>query len=354
MAGSTLFSALALLIAIAVAGGLFARRALFLPGSSARASRSTVRRTSRSASETRRRSCSGSGSSCSGSALASCTHSSSGASSFSSRRSSWPSSRSSIASRRFPPGRRWAGSEPGLVRAARGSLRRPRPPGGRGGVLDPQSATAGALGRLPPRRGRPHPRADRGDRDDAPALARHADRAWPQPVAVRLVTRLRCARWPLRRRCDDRGARARLRVGPRSDHPRLPHLPAALEAPAHRDRGDQRLLLADTCSRPSGAARLRIRGRGGAALRRRHRRRPDVEADARLDVVHGVRALPGRLSRVRHRQRALSEATDHGHPGSPLRRGAGRTRGRSPLPARPERGHGGGRLGLRDLRRVRT
>ena len=111
---------------------------------------------------------------------------------------------------------------------------------------------------------------------------------------------------------------------------------------------------ADARARPAGAARLRVRGRGGAALRRGHRRRPDVEADARLDVVHRVRPLPGRLSRLRDRQGALAEAPDHGHPRSALRGGTGGTRRRRPLPARPERGHGRGRLGLRDLRRVRA
>ena len=140
------------------------------------------RRTSRSASGTRRRSCSGRRSSCSGSARASCTRSSSGASSSSSRRSSWRSSRSSIASRRFPPGSPlgWL-EQPGLVRAHRGPVRRARARGRRGGVLDPQGAAAGALRRLPPRRGRPHPRTDRGDRDDAAALARDADRAGAEP-----------------------------------------------------------------------------------------------------------------------------------------------------------------------------
>ncbi len=57
---------------------------------------------------------------------------------------------------------------------------------------------------------------------------------------------------------------------------------------------------------------------------------------------------------VRDRQGALAEAPDHGHPRSPVRRGTGGARRRRPLPARPERGHGRGRVGLRDLRRVRA
>ena len=70
-------------------------------------------------------------------------------------------------------------------------------------------------------------------------------------------------------------------------------------------------------------ARLRDRGRGSHALRRRHGRRPHVEADARLDVVHGVRPLPGRLPGVRDRQGALPEAPDHGDSRPALRGRAG-------------------------------
>ena len=61
--------------------------------------------------------------------------------------------------------------------------------------------------------------------------------------------------------------------------------------------------------------------------------------------MHRVRALPGRLPGLRDRQDPLPEARDHGT----ARRGvrAGRRHA-----ARPERGPGRQRVGLRDLRRV--
>ena len=62
------------------------------------------------------------------------------------------------------------------------------------------------------------------------------------------------------------------------------------------------VFFGSTRARAPRAARLRVRGRGRSALRRRHRGRPHVEADARRDVVHRVRPLPGRLPGVRDRQ----------------------------------------------------
>ena len=161
---------------------------------------------------------------------------------------------------------------------------------------------------------------------------------------------------PLRRRRRHRGPRARLRVGARADHPQLPRLPAALQAPAHRDRGVQRLLHSHARTRATRAAPLR-RARGGDALRRRHGGRPHLEADTRHLLLHRVRALPGRLPRLDHRQGAVAEAADHGPARPGLRGGAqadprrGRLRA---LAARAERGDRQRGLGLRDLRGVRA
>ena len=92
--------------------------------------------------------------------------------------------------------------------------------------------------------------------------------------------------------------------GPTCSDPRLPRLPAVLEAPAHRHRGDQRLLRPHRRPRPARAAAVRRRrGRGGDALRRRHGRRPDLEADAstrsRAPSAAAARtsARPGRRAR---------------------------------------------------------
>ena len=52
--------------------------------------------------------------------------------------------------------------------------------------------------------------------------------------------------------------------------------------------------------------------RGGHPLRRGHGRRPHLEADARHVLLHGVRALPGRLPGLCHRQGAQSQAAHHG------------------------------------------
>ena len=49
-------------------------------------------------------------------------------------------------------------------------------------------------------------------------------------------------------------------------------------------------------------------------------RRHDLEADDRHDVLHRVRALPGRLPGLRDREGALAEAADHG-PARPAVRG---------------------------------
>ncbi len=66
-----------------------------------------------------------------------------------------------------------------------------------------------------------------------------------QRVAGRLVAGLERALRPVLGLDDHRGARARLRLDARADHPLLPRLPALLEAPAHRHRRPERLLRAD-------------------------------------------------------------------------------------------------------------
>ncbi len=181
-------------------------------------------------------------------------------------------------------------------------------------------------------------------------------------------------------------ARAGLRVGSRHHDPRLSGLPAALQAPAHRVGGVQRLVRAHRSGRAPGAAALRRsrHRRGGHPLRGRDRRRPDVEADARHVLVHRVRAMPGRLPCVCHRQGALAKAADHGaarsgvlrrrraRHGTPPRCGrrrrrcgrrrcgrrrCGRRRWRGGArPDRPgaHRGPRGVGVGLRDLRGVRA
>ena len=242
---------------------------------------------------------------------------------------------------------------PGLVRAPRRPVRGARARRRRDGALHPEGAAAATVRRKPPRRGGPDPRAHRGHRDDAAPLARDAHRARPEPVARRLVAGLRRALRHLRRGHHDRGARACLRVGARADHPGLPRLPPALEAPPHRDRRVQRLLRTHTRPRAPRADRLRGRGRGSAPVRRRHGRRSHLEADARRDVLHGVRPLSGRLPRVRDREGAFAEAPDHGDPRPALRRGKRAPRRRRSAGPRAERGHGRRRLGLRHLRRVR-
>ena len=91
-----------------------------------------------------------------------------------------------------------------------------------------------------------------------------------------------------------------LRLGPRADHPRLPRVPPALEAPTSRR---PRSTSSSAHARAGASSRSTSRPRTRAlALRRRHGRRPHVEADARRDVVHRVRPLPGRLPGVRDRQ----------------------------------------------------
>ena len=90
---------------------------------------------------------------------------------------------------------------------------------------------------------------------------------WP----AGLVARLERDRAGVRRGHLGRGARAAARLGARPARRRLPRLPAALEAPPHRDRRDQRLVRPHALAWPARAARLHRRGRERDALRRRTR-----------------------------------------------------------------------------------
>ena len=122
-------------------------------------------------------------------------------------------------------------------------------------VPDPQGTASRPLRRQPPRRGGSDP-ALIGGIVTSSCSARDAHRARPQRVAGALVAHLEPGLAPLRPRRDDARARAHVRLGPHLDHPRLPRLPAVLEAPAHLHGGDQRLLGAHEGARAAGAAAL--------------------------------------------------------------------------------------------------
>ena len=142
----------------------------------------------------------------------------------------------------------------------------------------------------------------------------------------------------LRDRHLGRGARADPRLGARAARRRLPRLPPPLQASAHRDGGDQRLVRPHPRGWTAGAAGLRRRGRERDAVRGSHHRRHDVEADGRHDVVYRVRPLSGRVPGVCDRQGALPQAADHGAARPALRRRPqpGRRRRVSAVPARAE------------------
>ena len=164
---------------------------------------------------------------------------------------------------------------------------------------------------------------------------------------------------PVRSRRRHARRRARAGLGPRAVDRLVPGLPALLQAPAHRDGGDQRLVRPHARPRAPGtvALRRRERPRGGAALRRRCRGRPHLEGDARRLLLHRVRALPGRLPGLRHRQGALAQAADHGPARCGLRGGRAGARGRrsgAAAAARAGRRQRRGGVGLRDLRRLRA
>src|SRR5690348_4940858 len=110
------------------------------------------------------------------------------------------------------------------------------------------------------------------------------------------------------RRDDDAGrgvhALRDLLLGARAPHPRIPQLPAVLEAPARHHVAHQRLLLEHERAGAEGRdAQHGPRGRR-RALRRARRRAPLVEEPARRLLVHGVRPVHRRLSGQHHRQAA--------------------------------------------------
>ena len=154
----------------------------------------------------------------------------------------------------------------------------------------------------------------------------------------------------------DRGARARLRLGARADHPLflayLPHskhlhiATAAINVFFGRTRARGRLepLRFDGPDEEMRFGAGTVRG-------------PHLEADDRHVLLHRVRALPGRLPGLDHRQGAVAEAADHGPARPGLRGGpaaAARRRGLRAAAARAERGDRRRGLGLRDLRRLRA
>ena len=282
--------------ALAVSGGLFARRALLLVA--ARADGQAVRdrarrRRARPAAARRRSSCSASAS-CSSGSCPGLMH----AFIFWGFLVLFPTivdrddRRSSTASRRC------RGSAPGLVRAARRRLRRARAGRRRRSRFYIRKVVRpGPLRGQPPRRGRPDPRLDH--RIVVTLLLWHAarialglneyDAGW-SPVANALSSLFgdgdatevleRVLVW----------AHVLLILGFLAYLPRSKHLhivTAAINVYFGRTRSRSQLRAAEF---------RRGTARGGDALRHRDRRGPDVEADDGRVLVHRVRALPGRVS----------------------------------------------------------
>ena len=190
------------------------------------------------------------------------------------------------------------------------------------GVLDPQGAAARPVPRLPPRGGRSHPARDHRDRRDAAAVER--------------VARSRSAWW------RHPGPVSDALVGPRSAAARPPRSPNAswcgptcwscsassstcrprstcTSSRRRRTCGSPRPGPAASSSLSRSTSR-RPRTRSGSAPPRLPTcRGPQT---ARPVLVHGVRALPGRLPRVGDRQAAQPEAPDHAAARPRRRRGA--------------------------------
>ena len=192
----------------------------------------------------------------------------------------------------------------------------------------------GALRGQPPGRGRPDPGDDRRDRLDAAAVAREPDRARPERVAGGLVARGRRPLRPLRRRlvrprCSSAcfvWAHVLLILSFLVYLPHSKHLHIATAA--------VNVFFGRTRARRAARAAALRRSRGGDALRRRHGRGPHLEADARHVLLHRVRALPGRVPRLDHRQGALAEAAHHGPARPGVRGGPGAAPGRRRLRGR--------------------
>ncbi len=238
---------------------------------------------------------------------------------------------------------------PGLVHGAGRCLQPARARGCGHRRVDPEGGAARALRRLTPRRGGLHPADDRPGRRDAARLARGAHRLRAERVARARVVPLELAVGA--RRVVAASPRARPRLGARRCDPDLPRLSAVLQASAHRDRGHQRVLRPHAQARAARAASLR-RARRRDALRRRHDRRPDLEGDGRLVLVHRVWPLSGRLPGVRDREAALAEAPDHGHSRPAAGGRPEPARGRRAEPDRRERRARGDGVGLRHVRRL--
>src|SRR5204863_9299166 len=94
----------------------------------------------------------------------------------------------------------------------------------------------------------------------------------------------------------DRGDRARVGLVTPAARPRVPHLPAAVEAPAHHHGCPERLSREERPPRLPGAApdRSRVRRRRRAA-RGIRRDRPFAQTGAGSLLLYGVRPLPGGL-----------------------------------------------------------
>ena len=180
----------------------------------------------------------------------SCTRSSSGASSSCSPRSSWRCSARSTATGRFP----WLGSQ-GWFALLVDVFATLVLVGVAARVLDPQGAAAGAVQGEPPRRGRPHPRADRRHRRPrCSSGTRRGSRSTStsgRPAGRPSRTRLsNLFGGVTRRRSLERvfvWAHILLVLG-------VPRVPAPLQAPPHRDRRDQRVVRAYPGARAPRAA----------------------------------------------------------------------------------------------------
>ena len=162
----------------------------------------------------------------------------------------------------------------------------------------------------------------------------------------------------VRRRRRHRGRGARLRLGARADHPLVPGLPALLEAPAHRHRGDQRLLRPHAGARPARAAAVRRSGRPEEEIRFGAGTVTDLTWKQMVDTVSCTEC--GRCQEVCPAWATGKELSpkllimglrDHLFAEGPkLLAGDGRRHGA----AGAGRGHGRRGLGLRHLRRVRA
>ena len=204
---------------------------------------------------------------------------------------------------RAPAHRRHTRSRARAGRLRGGRDRRARDRGG-----DPALPATGAIRREPRRRGLPHPRPHPLDHRDALRRSRRSDRGRVRPRDV-VEPRLHGRLAPRRLAPERLVAADHVDVpvaAPRAD-PRVPRVPRLLQAPAHRDELHQRVLrehaaagTADpVADRPRGARERRRAPRGSDD------RGPHVETVTRPVRVHRVRAVPGCVPRLEHREAAL-------------------------------------------------